>query len=194
MPTSILFTAASILYFSMNYEFSKAIRVGVLAGVMIGVAFSLVMALLILIIRFIRLSRLKASLSTADSALAGSRPVRLDPTIYEKKHQQNKENLQKKGLPESDTIEEKFMLLMDKELAYEVSLSLINQQNIGDIIQQNKEEGSILFRSKNAEIKMNITPLTKHTAQVLITSTIDNSNMKNIISMLKEKEHSFIQY
>ncbi|HHD79565.1 MAG TPA: hypothetical protein ENK98_08055 [Epsilonproteobacteria bacterium] len=104
------------------------------------------------------------------------------------------EQLRKESKPESDSIEEKIMLLMDKELAYEISLNSINHKKIGDIIHQNKNEGSILLRSKNEEIKILITSLTKHTSQVLITSTIDNSNMKNIISTLKEKEHSFMQY
>lgn len=194
MPMSILLTAVSTIYFAMNFEFSKAVKLGILAGVMIGVAFSLIMALLILIVRFIRLYRLKASLLPADATPGRPKPIKLDPTIYEKKHIKTQEHLQNNDFPLSDTVEEKFMLLMDKELAYEVSLNSINHQNIGDIIHQNKEEGSILLRSKNAEIKMNIVPLTKHTSQVLISSTIDNSNMKSIISMLKEKEHSFIQY
>ena len=193
MPISILFTAVATVYFAMNFDFTKAIRLGILAGVMIGVAFSLVMALVILIMRTIRTYKVKTKILTPSTQTMNS-PITLDPTIYEKKHQATQANFANEAIVESDSIEEKFMLLMDKELAYEVSLNSINHQNIGDIIHQNKEDGSILLRSKNEEIKINISSLTKHTAQVLISSTIDNSNMKNIISMLKEKEHSFMQY
>ena len=193
MPISILFTAVATVYFAMNFDFTKAIKLGILAGVMIGVAFSLVMALVILIIRTIRTYKVKTKILTP-STRSMNPPITLDPTIYEKKHQATQANFANEAIVESDSIEEKFMLLMDKELAYEVSLNSINHQNIGDIIHQNKEDGSILLRSKNEEIKINISSLTKHTAQVLISSTIDNSNMKNIISMLKEKEHSFMQY
>ena len=195
MPISILFTAVATVYFSMNFDFTKAIKLGILAGVMIGVAFSLVVALVILIVRVIRTYKIRAKV-VSPAAKTMNSPITLDPTIYEKKHQSTQANLSNKPIPEpnSDSIEEKFMLLMDKELAYEVSLNSINHQNIGDIIHQNKEKGSILLRSKNEEIKINISSLTKHTAQVLISSTIDNSNMKNIIAMLKEKEHSFMQY
>ena len=193
MPISILLTAVATVYFSMNYEFTKAIKLGILAGVMAGVAFSFVLSLVITIVRFIRLYNLKSKIKSEEYPMK-STPVKIDPTVYTKKHQKTQEILAAESKLESDSIEEKIMLLMDKELAYEVSLNSISHKNIGDIIHQNKNEGSILLRSKNEEFKILISSLTKHTSQVLITSTIDNSNMKNIIATLKEKEHSFMQY
>ena len=193
MPVSILLTAVATVYFSMNYEFTKAIKLGTLAGAMTGISFSLILALIITIVRFVRMYHIRAKLKSNESPIRNS-PVQIDPTIYTKKYQKMKDTSEIDAPQESDSIEEKIMLLMDKELAYEVSLDAINHKNIGDIIHQNKSEGSILLRSRNEEIKILITSLTKHTSQVLITSTIDNSNMKNIISTLKEKEHSFMQY
>jgi len=194
MPMSILFTAVATVYYSTGFAFSKAIRLGTIAGVLIGVSISLLIALILVIIRIIRnYKRKSVVLSPAFSP--GQAPIVLDPTIYEKKTQ----TLQKMSPPDTqpmhlDEIEEKFMLLMDKELAYEVSLNAINHGKIGDIIHENKDEGSILLRTKDEEIRLTISSLTKHTSEVKISSTIDNSTMKNIISMLKEKEHSFIQY
>jgi hypothetical protein len=193
MPVSILLTAVATVYFSMNYEFTKAIKLGTLAGAMTGISFSLILALIITIVRFVRMYHIRAKLKSNESPIRNS-PVQIDPTIYTKKYQKMQDTSEIDVPQESDSIEEKIMLLMDKELAYEVSLNSINHKNIGDIIHQNKSEGSILLRSRNEEIKILITSLTKHTSQVLITSTIDNSNMKNIISTLKEKEHSFMQY
>lgn len=193
MPISILLTAVATVYFSMNYEFTKAIKLGILAGVMIGVTFSLILSFVITIVRFIRLHNLRSKIKSDEIHIRNT-PIKIDPTIYTKKHQKTKDMEGTESKPESDSIEEKIMLLMDKELAYEVSLNSINHKKIGNIIHQNKNEGSILLRSKNEEIKILISSLTKHTSQVLITSTIDNSNMKNIITTLKEKEHSFMQY
>jgi len=193
MPVSILLTAVATVYFSMNYEFTKAIKLGTLAGAMTGISFSLILALIITIVRFVRMYHIRAKLKSNESPIRNS-PVQIDPTIYTKKYQKMQDTSEIDAPQESDSIEEKIMLLMDKELAYEVSLNSINHKKIGDIIHQNKSEGSILLRSRNEEIKILITSLTKHTSQVLITSTIDNSNMKNIISTLKEKEHSFMQY
>jgi hypothetical protein len=193
MPISILFTAIATVYFAMQFEFTKAIKLGILAGVMSGVAFSFIVALFITIIRTIRMYKVKTKVLSSKTKPVNTSIV-LDPTIYEKKNQSTQLNIAVEALPESDSIEEKFMLLMDKELAYEISLNTIENQGMGEIINYNKEEGSILLRNKDEEIRINISSLTKHTAQVLITSSFDNTKMKNIISMLKEKEHSFIQY
>jgi len=193
MPISILFTAASTVYFITSFEFSKALRLGIIAGVLIGISVSLILALILLIIRVVRQYKVRSEILSSTTTRPSTQVV-LDPTIYEKKHQSIQENFNKENKLLTDSIEEKFMLLMDKELAYEVSLASINKQKIGAIIHQNKEDGSILLRSKEEEMKITISSLTKHTAQVIISSSIDNRNMKNIISILKEKEHSFMQY
>ena len=194
MPMSILFTAVATVYYSTSFAFSKAIRLGTIAGVLVGISVSLLLALILVIIRVIRNYKRK-SVVLSPAFAPGKASIVLDPTIYEKKTQtvQKVPHPQERTL-QSDEIEEKFMLLMDKELAYEVSLNAINHGNIGDIVHENKEEGSILLRSRDEEIRLTISSLTKHTSEVQISSTIDNSTMKNIIAMLKEKEHSFIQY
>lgn len=193
MPISILFTAIATVYFSMNFDFTKAIKLGILAGVMSGVSFSLLMALLILIARVINsYKRTKPTYASPSAEIKA--PVTLNPTLYEKKHQSSQENILQNTKSSASIVEEKLMLLMDKGIAFEVSLNSINSIKIGDIIQQDKSEGFILLQSKDEEIKINISTLTRHTAQVLISSSRDNNNIKNIITMLKEKEHSFMQY
>jgi len=194
MPMSILFTAVATVYYSTGFAFSKAIRLGTITGVLIGVSVSLLLALILIIIRIIRNSE-KKSVVLSPVFAPGKTSIVLDPTIYEKKTQTvQKIPLQNEKPIHLDEIEEKFMLLMDKELAYEVSLNAINHGKIGDIIHKNKDEGSILLRTKDEEIRLSISSLTKHTSEIKISSTIDNISMKHIISILKEKEHSFIQY
>jgi len=198
MPVGILFTAVATIYFATSFDFSKALRLGIVAGALTGIGFSLFASLILGTIKVIRRYRLRKKITkTTPTYTVNNDPIVIDPTIYEKKSQtvqsyQTVKNIEKFSM--ADAIEEKFMLLMDKELAYEVSLSTINQGKIGVIIHQNKEEGAILLRSADEEIKIVISSLTKHTSEVHITSTIDNNNIKNIISVLKEKEHSFIQY
>jgi len=193
MPVSILFTAVATVYFSMNFDFTKAIKLGILAGVMSGFSFSLLMALVILIARVINsYKRTKTTFTTQKEDIKS--PVRLNPTLYEQKHQSSQANLAQVLVPSGNIVEEKLMLLMDKAMAFEVSLNSINSIKIGDITQQNKNDGFILLQNKNEEIKINISTLTRHTAQVLISSSLDSNNIKDIITMLKEKEHSFMQY
>ena len=192
MPLSILFTVITTVYYAIDLEFSKSIKMGILTGVLSSITFSIITPA-ILILRAIRSKKARTKILSSNYRKV-SKPFRQKPMVYENKPLSTQENEMSEAVSKPDLIEEKLMLLMDKELAYEVSLASVNHQNIGEIIYQNKEEGVILIRAEEREIKMHITSLTKHTAQVLITTTIDNSNMKNIISMLKEKEHSFLQY
>ena len=193
MPLSIFFTVITTVYYAIDLEFSKSIKMGILTGVLSSIIFSIIITPAILILRAIR-SRKERKRVLSSNYQKVPKPFRQKPTVYENKPMSAQGNETYEAVSKPDLIEEKLMLLMDKELAYEVSLASVNHQKIGDIIYKNKEEGVILIRTEEREIKMHITSLTKHTAQVLITTTIDNSNMKNIISMLKEKEHSFLQY
>jgi len=193
MPLSILFTALAVVYYSIDFEFSKSIKLGILTGVLSSLIFSIIITPTILILRVVRSKKAHTEILSADSHNVSKAFIQ-KPIVYESKTPSTQKNEMSIAISKPDLIEEKLMLLMDNELAYEVSLASVNHQKIGNIIYKNKEEGVILIRTEEREIKMHITSLTKHTAQVLITTTIDNSNMKNIISMLKEKEHSFLQY
>jgi len=92
------------------------------------------------------------------------------------------------------SFQSKFILLMDRKLAYEVSLRSMNEQNIGEIIYQNKAKGLILLKDGLKEFKINITMLTKHTAEIIITSTLEHHFIKNIIVGIKTKEYQFLNY
>jgi hypothetical protein len=83
---------------------------------------------------------------------------------------------------------------MDRELAYEVSLQSIEQQNIGEIIYQNKNKGLILLKDDLKELKINVTRLTKHTTELIITSTLNHHFIKNIMRHIKDKEKQFLNY
>ena len=57
-----------------------------------------------------------------------------------------------------------------------------------------KEKSTITLRTYNETIQIITTSLTRHTAQVLITGAKDSHELAKIISYIKEKEHSFLQY
>ena len=50
-PLTLLFTAASFGYFTLDYSLSRAFNLGILSGVLMGISVSLIMALLLLIFR-----------------------------------------------------------------------------------------------------------------------------------------------
>jgi len=177
MPISILFIAISTVYYSTDFIFSKAIRLGTISGVLIGISLSLLLAFILILIRILQNVEKKSVLS--------------DSPIQKKKPQTEQEVIPKnKKSSYTDTI----MLLINKNLAYELSINTINSKKIGVIVHRNKDEGSILLHTQDEEIYLLISPLTQHTSEIKISGTLDKKTMTNIISSLKEKEQSFIEY
>jgi len=194
MPSAILFIAlATIYYTSTNFDFSQALKLGTITGAIIGLGFSLFAALIILIIRTIRLYRINAK-QTISSFKPNNDPIKLDPTLYEKKTRTIQKEQTTYNSDEPNIVEEKIMLLMDKNLTYETALISIKNQEIGNIIEYDKDSGLIIIHNETEELIITISSLTKHTSEILISSTLNNINIKNIISSLKEQEHSFMQY
>jgi len=181
MPLSILFTAISVLYYSMEFAFSKAIKLGIVTGVLSSGLFAFVLAAVILLARKIQSNKPKVP----------STPFNKNkiPKIIKER----KENFDT-TLLKTPSKEQKFILLMDRELAYEVSLQSMEDQNVGEIIYQNKDKGLILLKDDLKELKIDITTLTKHTAEIIITSTLDHHFIKDVMSLIKTKERLFLHY
>jgi len=200
MPVSILFTAIAIVYFSMQYSFSEALKLGVLGGVIAAISFTFLATFIISIVRLIRIYSSKPKNIITNTHIPNKPTTKVkvatNPTIYEQKSQSTQENLTNDENIDSNFTIEKFMLLMGKELAYEISLETISKQKLGNIIHEDKNQGLIVLQDENEnnEIKINVSSLTKHTSQITMSSTYGINKMKKIIKILKEKEHSFMQY
>ena len=67
-------------------------------------------------------------------------------------------------------------------------------QNIGEISNANKDEKSIIIHAANENLALSVTSLTQHTSEVLISAMPQSKNVQNIISYIKEKEYSFLDY
>jgi hypothetical protein len=52
----------------------------------------------------------------------------------------------------------------------------------------------ITLHTQTENMQIIITPLTRHTAQVILNTERNSKYDQNIISYIKEKEHSFLQY
>ena len=193
MPLSIIFTIISIIYFSSSFDFAKAMKLGILAGFLSSVAFSFLLSLIIIIIRTIRRYQFTSLIKSKEYNKV-TIPIQKNPTIYQKKNQTIDYRHLNASEGNTAAIVETFMLLMDVDLAYEVSLASLEKNEIADTINENKKKKSIHLRAGNEEIYIKISSLTRHTSQVLISSNINKDTIKKIITLLKEKEHSFIQY
>jgi len=193
LPVSILFIILASIYFSMNFEMNKAIKLGILTGVLSGVGFSVLMASVLLVMRKIRHNtHQKENIYPKNDA----EEVKTDTNSEDLPSSEKASDTtsEKTVYPTDQLMDQKFMLLMDKELAFEVALYAIMDQNIGEISNANKNKRSIIIHATNEVITLSVTSLTKHTSEVLITAMPDSKNVQNIISYLKEKEHSFLDY
>ena len=167
LPISALFIIAATGYFSLNYDLSKALKLGVLSGFLIATALSLVMATILFITRQAR------------------------ATYVEKHHpEQNVEHEMANG-----PIDKTFFLLMDKSMAFDIAIQSIIDQHIGEVSKDSrKKKGTITVFEEKQRIKMHIDTLTKHTTKVSIAADAYSEGVQKIINYIKTKEHSFLQY
>ena len=83
---------------------------------------------------------------------------------------------------------------MDKELTFDVILNALKNENECTLTQSDPKKGTMTIQTKKGIIQTTITSLTQHTSQIIL-QTVDNAKqVKNLISHIKEKEHSFLQY
>jgi len=104
LPISALFIIFATIYFSMNYELNKALRLGMLAGFIIGFGFSIIMSVILFIMRKARTQHIRMT--------------------HPESHIEHEST--------NGPIDKKFMLLMDKELAFEVALYSLIYFNIDE--------------------------------------------------------------
>jgi len=182
LPLSLLFTVASIGYFTFNYDFSKAIQLGVLAGVLIGLAVSFVLAFVLLILRKVQKVESTQSDHHTETQTAPIQEVA--------KEHKNSKNNQAKGVSK----EVKCMLLMDRELTFEVLLNTLKDQDMCTVSASDPKKGTLTIQTKEGMIQTTITSLTKHTSQIILLTQNNAKHVKTLISLIKEKEHAFLQY
>ena len=171
MPISLIITMGATLYFSLNYDFSKAVKLGFLVGVLSGFPLSLVTAF------FFHIKKRNSP------AKQESDPVDENTAINTSSSNSRTQ------------VEQKLMLLMDKNLAFDVALFSITDQNLGEVTtKKSQEKNTITLHTYDETIQIITSALTRHTAQLLIKGSKNSQELSKIISYIKEKEHSFLQY
>ena len=199
VPLSMLFIIVATLYFKLDYNFTKAMRIGVLSGFFIGLFVSFFITIFLLIMRSVQVPKRNIHKKTKKRKKINSSPIESNTYTHPIPSVTTQETiLEKEPFTHIDTtndrVTRKIMLLMDKELAYEVALQAITEKNIGILTDNTQSEGNISVHSIHEMIELSIVSLTRHTAQVTIESQKNSKNSEIIIKYLKEKELSFLQY
>ena len=194
IPLSALFVIISILYFKVDYDFTKALRLGVVTGIMLSLSVSFITSIFLQIKRLIQ-SRTLSPKKAKIKAKIKSDKKKIKKTKKSTTSTEDEEKTDPTSQNETDkSMSQKVMLLMDEELAYEVALNAITYHALGKIKTSETTKGMIDVKSKKEALRIIITSLTKHTSQVEIETDKNSKSTGKIISYLKEKEHSFLQY
>jgi len=166
MPVTVLFVSAATGYFMMDYDLSKALKLGTLSGFIAAVVFSLFMAAVLLLMRKARSAR--AAKSNPESSI-----------IHE---------------PGNGPLDKTFILLMEKAIALEVLVHSVIDQKLGNIKHGDKGEQTITVHTPDHAIDISVIQLTDHTSEVKIKANTYSPSVKKIINYTKMKELSFLQY
>lgn len=191
IPLSVLFIVSTVLYLKIEYDFTNAMRLGVLAGFFLAIAVSLFIALFLLIIRqgtqpkkdiFRGARNRKKRLIQNDKTNNAADDTHLKTTEIE-------------NTSKTSTATQKIIpLLMDKHIAFEVLIYTIVNQKLGQLAKTKASEGYILLKTDKSIIKITISSLTPQTSQMQINSGFDDTeNIQKIITHMKEKEYYFTQ-
>jgi len=65
MPLSVLFTAVAVVYYSMDFVFSKAIKLGIVTGVLSSILLAFFLAAAILLLRKTQVTKPKVRTKTS---------------------------------------------------------------------------------------------------------------------------------
>jgi mannitol-specific phosphotransferase system IIBC component len=195
IPLSALFMVASVFYFKIEYDFTKAMRLGVLVGLFIAIAVSFFTALLLIIIRRGRQPKKDIFSGVRELKKRRAKKSNLNPST------QNEDTIITEMQPfttSSETVtttQENIMLLMNNTIAFKVLLYAIEDQKLGQLTDNKESEGQVVIQTDKSMIKIIISPLTKYTSQMQIDAEVDDmENKQKIVTYMKEKGYSFTQY
>ncbi len=184
-PLGALSAAVMTLYYLRDYTLSKAVKLGIVDGLLLSIALSLLLALLILMKRSIQIHRYQR-LHTREEAGASY----IEEEVFEEDASQVTSRA-KSGRSSAKETERHYILLMDYDVAFEVALYAIEVQRIGIIQKASKKRGEIVIQQRGKYVPIRLTRLSRHSSQISI-GRMDNINA--FIQAVKEKEFAFLEY
>ena len=185
MPVSLLIAVFLTLFFTFEYSFTQAMSLGVLYGIFSGIVVTFILSIALLLLRgSTKNIQNKLKVKQKEKDIQENEELnKIESSI-----DQDSNKSVKKG------IDQKLMLLMNKKLIFELILTTIKNQISHPIVKHDIDKGNINIRIHGEVISIAIIPLTKHTSEIMINGISNSKYIQNIISFLKEKEHSFLQY
>ena len=189
LPVSLLIALLFTFYFTVEYNFTQSITLGILYGLFTGLFVTFIVVIAIVLLR-------KSQNNILAKFKITKKEIEIEQDIDEENEQREQKSSPDPKISENvkKGMDHKLMLLMNKELTFGVILTMIKEQISHSITKHNIDKGNINIKIHGEVISISITALTKHTSQVKINGKNNSKYIQDIVSFLKEKEHSFLQY
>ena len=175
VPVVGLIIVLFIVYYTTQFPVEKAMRIGTLYGFLVGIVFNILPALIVLV----KLNSNAKRESEVDDSKTTSREKHIPTTKMPK--------------VQASFVQELY-LLMDREMAFDVSLQSILEQSLGTLLNTNKHRGLFSVRTEHQTMDFEIQPLTRHTSKVNIKAQRRNDTFDSILQYIKTKEASILTY
>jgi len=177
VPTAIVVILGFVLFYLTQFSLSKSASLGTLHGFVVTLVLNIIPA-------FILIDKNKKNIKTKTK-------TRNNDIIKKQKNLQKTDIRQNKKEPNTKY---SLYLLLDSQKAFDLSINAIIKQSLGTILNHDKHRGFLSVRAAYQTIDFEVKPLTRHTAKVDIKAQKDNETLHSILSYIKNKELSFLNY
>jgi len=165
-----------IIYYSTQFSIEKAIRIGTLYGFLLGIVVNILPASIV----FVKLNNYKPENNVKK---------------HHKKVSKSEQDSLSTNVPKSQaSFMQELYIIMDKEMAFDMSLQSILEQSLGTLLNTNKHRGVFSVRTKHQTMDFEIQQLTRHTSKINIKAQKRNDTFDKILNYIKSKELSMLTY
>jgi len=176
VPSAIVIILGFILFYTTQFSLNKSISLGTLHGFVATIILNIIPT-------FIMLDKIKKNLKTQS--------LKNNNSIQQRQSLEKTEIMQDR----KDThLNYSLYLLLDFEKAFDLSINSIIKQSLGTVLKHDKNRGFVSVRASHQTIDFEVKPLTRHTAKLDIKAQQNNKTLQEILTYIKTKEASFLQY
>jgi len=175
----LIVLCSAYIHFTKQIPIDKAFKLGTLYGFFIGIATNVVAAWIVLW-KLNHPSKQKTLRKTNTKSQNQRELTKVTPTRIRN--------------TQINTFLKEMYLLVDKEMAFDISLDTIVENSFGTPTDTNKHRGTFSVRTKKQTIDFEVQPLTRHTSKLNIKAQKHNETFTSILSGIKAKEFSILSY
>ena len=179
--TSGITILSFIGFYATKLPITQASSIGILYGFLLGATINIIPAIFI----FFKLKKPK-QIDNKEEVIQKSTSSQKADNLYQESPDANK--------TESISTLKEIYFLANPELTYDILIDIINKLSFGNIINENQTKLLFSLKTEHQIIDFEIRPLTRHTTKINIKLQKSNDSSNNLISYIKQREYSLLNY